>query len=404
MSPVSNFLIKGMPCILWGSKIDFPKALNVKLRQPYLTQIEEDPIMINSFVESTIWKRTANFGARSLLNLAYCLIMVLGGILIANESQAQKCETTVSLGDRVIVQNARSFRNVREEPNTKPDTKIIGKVYNNYTGTVMQDSNWDNKYIEEDDTYIWYYVEWDDLGERGWSAGITDEQPHDSKYIFTLDEAKQKDAIVQALFNCENYGESRPGYITADQTKHDYNDYGCNADTIYGGNGHAGWDVRTKDELPADQVFFSLTEGQLLTIPKDGKTDYYNTIAVYDPIREMTTLYLHAKIVLARPDKKNKVYVGQPLGIQGEVGITIDTKPHVHIEVQDQEGGSKIPASSAGAKPTINPIPYLYYWVTHRTGEGVANGREEGLLTGREERSLAGRRSLPQGMSMVIRG
>ena len=51
--------------------------------------------MINFFV----WKRKMPFLARFLLSLVYCLTVMLGGMLVTNESHAQvpvPCEITVS--------------------------------------------------------------------------------------------------------------------------------------------------------------------------------------------------------------------------------------------------------------------------------------------------------------------
>ena len=93
----------------------------------------------------------------------------------------------------------------------------------------------------------------------------------------------------------------------------------------------------------------------------------------------MTTLYLHAREVSAKPDKNGMVSAGTPLGIQGEEVHQYSTKPHVHIEVH--EGEVTEPVSHAN-HTTINPIPYLYNWVadrverggTDRTGRGGADG------------------------------
>ena len=354
--------------------------------------------MINSLVEFTIWNRTATFMARSLLSLAYCLIVVLGGMLITNESHARTCLATACLENSVIVQNAgkqgehNAGRYIRKEPRIDPDT-YIDTVYDGYTGIVTHDLNRDDKYIETDGKYVWYYVKWDDLGKKGWIAGISSTY----KYIATMEEDYQKNVIVKALFNSKNHATQ--GDVTHEQTNHDYNDYKCNANWIYdkgknkgklvykGGGGHAGWDVQTQDKSP-NQPFFSLTTGELLTIPKpDNTTDAYNTIAVYDG--KMTTLYLHASKVLVEPDEDGTVQAGSLLGLQGNTSLE-DIGVHVHIEVR--ENIWKVAAHSAN-DTTINPIPYLYNWVDDRTerggtdrmGRGGADGAEEGGTDETEE-------------------
>ena len=314
------------------------------------------------YVEFTVWKRTASFGVCSLLRYACCLMVVLGGMLVTNESHAQTCLTTAFPGDRVVVQNVPEWRNVRNVPHTH-NNDPIGKVLNGFEGTVTidEEGEYKGKYEVRDGKFVWYHVSWD-FPERitGWTSGIIDDQLDETKtikWISTILEAKQKNKIVQALFDG----------IPHAKTRHDYNDYGCNANwgekRWYLETGHSGWDVVAMDGAPVP--FFSLTAGELLTIPGKGEIDGNNTIAVYDKDKDRTTLYLHAKEILVQPGKNNMVCVGQRLGIQGAKGHNV-TGPHLHIEVQ--KGKSKTPASrnpengDIYGNETINPIPYLYEW------------------------------------------
>ena len=322
--------------------------------------------MINFFIELTVWKRSATFRVYPLLSLAWCLMIMLGVVLVTNQSYAQQpCEITVYPGSPVVVQNvgkqndARGGLSIRENPKAEGNNDL--KVYDGSKGTVMRDWENDDKYFEiEMDgklvKHVWYYVKWDN-SPAGWSAGIIEGKKH----IATILEADQKDVIVEALFNGKNRDKTSGNYIHHYQTKHDYNDYQCNANWgPYKEGGHAGWDVRTKDELPADQPFFSLTEGTVR---------FYsdcNVIAVYDG--EMTTLYLHAKTVVEgiKTGETKMVSVGQRLGIQGKKCIDILTKPHVHIEVHKGEVYGAVPSAN---DTTTNPIPYLYESVTRARTE-----------------------------------
>ena len=330
-------------------------------------------------------KRKATFLARSLLILACCFKVMLGGMLVTNESHAQTCETIVVPGDVVVVQNVgprgvpKSGLIVRAAP--RRESLQIGGVFDGDKGRIRINEN--NQYIKSHGNFIWYYVEWVDSGQKGWSAGIFDDDPNDptNKYIVTVEEAKQKDVIAEALFNRLNHDD-----ITHAMTQHDYNDYKCNANwkkkgkIVYkGGGGHSGWDVRTRyedDETLRNADFFSLTTGTLLTIPKDGKTDASNTIAVRDA-EGMTTLYLHAHEVLVVPNENNMVYIGQLLGRQGKTGDA--TGEHVHIEVHEGDVSRPVPSAN---ETTINPISYLYKWVADRDNKWVAGEKEGGGADG----------------------
>ena len=312
--------------------------------------------MINFLVEFTVWKRMATCGGRSLLSLAYCLMVMLGGMLVTNESHAQTCDITNMLPEvRVVVQNAGTLR-VRSAPLIREEN-IIDTVTDGNEGTLTRDRN--GEYVVKDGKHAWYYVKWDHLRQAGWSAGLID----DHKYIATILEADQKDAIVEALFNGKDVGENDGHYIHDHQTSHDYNDYGCNATWGkpygYPETGHAGWDVQTKDKS-TNQLFYSLTAGRLLLPDEEGETDNSNTIAIYDEDSDMTILYLHAEDILVNPDDEGMVHVGKKLGTQGNTS-PFDIGVHVHIEIQ--KGESTTPVYKTRGNETINPIPYLYKWV-----------------------------------------
>ena len=338
--------------------------------------------MILNCAESVFWKRTLTFLVHSSLSFGYCLMVVLGGVLVANKSYAQTCHTTnVFPGVRVVVQNLGENEAtgkpvslyVRNDPTNKGDNHLIVdgeklKVFDAYEGTVIRDKN--GQYSEKSDGYVWYYVRWDRFPRAGWSAGILDDHEllKTIKWIVTIDEAYQKNAIVEALFNGENRNKTSRNYIHHYQTIHDYNDYGCNANWgrahSYPSTGHSGWDVAAH---AGDGTFYSLTAGELLRKPVDGKTDSNNTIAIYDRYSKMTILYLHARVVSVTVGRNNMVKVGQPLGIQGATGNA--TGVHVHIEIQ--KGKSETPASrKARGDKTINPIPCLYRWAIGARVEG----------------------------------
>ena len=309
--------------------------------------------MINSFVESTVWKRTATFGAHYLLRLVCCLIMLLGGVLVVGNLQAQSFRK----GDKVVAQNTLYGLEVHiDGPNSGKD----GEISAGTRGTIEEGP-------EEVDGIVWYKVSWEFPQIGGWSRATID----GCKVIGTVEEAARRDDIVAKLFKI-------PWQDVDSSTFHEYNGYKCSASwkrtnkegkrvLVYaGGGGHSGWDVQTQDKSP-NRTFFSLTAGQLTMPDEKGMTDSHNTIAVFDG--QMTTLYLHASEVLVTPDNKGMVHVGQPLGKQGKTGPLTDAV-HVHIEVQ--VGKSSTPSTSAGVrppyradgvKPTVDPIPYLYKWV-----------------------------------------
>ena len=147
-------------------------------------------------------------------------------------------------------------------------------------------------------------------------------------------------------------------------TNHDYNSYKARPD-LGGGcrgydGGHSGWDAQTQSVAGAvptrDEPFFSLTTGTVIVA--GGGT--YNTIAVYDAVANLTTLYAHARRVDVRVGQL--VRVGTRLGIQGNAGLSNDPtdREHVHVEVRS----GRRTRLGCGAIHTIDPFNYLYRSVT----------------------------------------
>ena len=299
------------------------------------------------FLKSTVGKRVSKLVTRAVLSFACFLITVLVSLLLTSESRALTCPT-LSKGDEVVMQNVgkqhedRSGLNVREYPNTNRDNNPKAKVYDGTDGVILSDKP------VYGSGYIWYKVRWYTPSViEGWSVGIYD----GTKVIATISEARQKDELVEALFNLN------PGSADA-QTRHDYNDYGCTwPDHPYIG-GHAGWDVVIDSD---DPVFHALIGGVLI---EDGE-DKNNTIAVYNQDHEITVLYLHAdevKVSMEGSTEDRIIQKDQPLGIQGSTGPNV-TGAHVHIEVIEGEWGSPSAGTDAQQEqlsPSTDPIPTLY--------------------------------------------
>lgn len=297
---------------------------------------------------------------RFLLQFLYFFVIMFGG-LVPSESHSQTCPT-VSIDDRVIVQNVTFKKGlaVRELPGV--DKEEEGRVHNDDIGTVQ------SKPVV-DGIYTWYHIKWKVLGKSGWSAGIIDGR----KYIAEVSEVHQKDKIVKVLFGGKN-----PERVDPATTNHDYNDYGCTVPRWAGeckgyDGGHSGWDVQTDtvalDET-ADEDFYSLTAGVIRDL-REGDFDTFSFIAIFDG--QMTIFYLHAREISNdikeafnnRNIIEPRVEVGTYLGIQGNTGLGTDkndtnTAEHLHIEVR--KGDHK--KSACGAIQSIDPIPCLYRWVT----------------------------------------
>ena len=164
--------------------------------------------------------------------------------------------------------------------------------------------------------------------------------------------------VVQARLARALFGPGKPTY-------HDYNSYGAQVPGWAGGcrgydGGHSGWDAQTQSVAGAvptrDEPFFSLTTGVVIRAGGDD----FNTIAVYDAVQDVTTLYAHARRVDVRVGQT--VRVGTQLGIQGNAGLSSDPTDREHVHVEVRRG--RVPWLACGATGAINPFNYLYHSVT----------------------------------------
>ncbi len=164
--------------------------------------------------------------------------------------------------------------------------------------------------------------------------------------------AEVRARLARALF-----GPDKP-------TNHDYNSYKARPD-LGGGcrgydGGHSGWDAQTQSvagPVPTkDEPFFSLTTGTVIVAGGNA----FNTIAVYDAVANLTTLYAHARRVDVRINQT--VRVGDQLGIQGNAGLSSDPTDREHVHVEVRRG--RVPWQACGANSSIDPFDYLYRSVT----------------------------------------
>jgi hypothetical protein len=139
---------------------------------------------------------------------------------------------------------------------------------------------------------------------------------------------------------------------------YNYNIFGNNPSEIaddapgYVG-GHSGIDFQTKDvagDLTADRTFYSVSKG---TVVRAGDGDYH-TISIYDADKDISVLYLHARSINSNVFNGASINVGDPLGIQGDIGPGV-TGEHVHLEVRS---GSQTSGSN-GALSSLNPEIYV---------------------------------------------
>jgi murein DD-endopeptidase MepM/ murein hydrolase activator NlpD len=303
-------------------------------------------------------KRVVNPGIYALLNLTYWLIVILGGLLVPSISYGE--DHIFYKDDEVVL--ISDFLNVRRdhEISIPHNANVKGSVPYGTEGDILQGPVVGPR-------YTWYEVRWktkDNL--EGWCVEAID----GCKTIITTEKARQKDELAEALFKVVNH----------DKTNHDYNDFGCSWDGDPYIGGHPGWDVQTEDVVKHPQKdfrFYSLTSGRVIRVGKiahdfkTGKNEHLaerfppekraelretleddKTIAVYHPIDNKTTLYLHARRVFVVPG--DDIFVGNCLGIQGKTGNALGV--HVHIEVRDGEQ----PFTAKGDDWAEPPIPYLH--------------------------------------------
>ena len=347
--------------------------------------------MIRYLAKLVNWKQTTKFIIYFLFSLAGFLVSQA----YADHAEDFFCPT-LREGDQVIVRNVGDIGlNVREEADG--DKKNI-RLPNGTEATILNGP-------KPFGHHIWYEVEWDIPinGIRdGWVAGIIGDQGE--KFQTAINTLKLHRAGAKAAaerrVEHEQWAEIASALfkLPASDTNYAYNDYGCeprDADGYRGG--HSGWDAQTADaygyQSRRDLVnapFYSLTSGTVIRV-KPGDVSDLSVIAVHSN-DEMTTFYLHARRIFVFEGQK--VEVGDCLGIQGNTGLwpkNLDAlseadrkaiKPyesnpqtyseHVHVEVR--KGKSQFTAYGAGISqegrhPTIDPVPYLYRWIT----DGVEN-------------------------------
>lgn len=147
---------------------------------------------------------------------------------------------------------------------------------------------------------------------------------------------------------------------------YDYNQWGAHPEVNIGRrcdayrDGHSGVDIQTKDvagDKTADRNFFSLTKGHTIAVGADK----FQTIAVYDPGRDQTALYLHSRQVFV--ELGAQVEVGDMLGIQGDFGVP--GSEHVHFEIRNGRHTSY--ACGASDPTSLEPNGQAYqYAQEHR--------------------------------------
>ena len=211
--------------------------------------------------------------------------------------------------------------------------------------------------------------------------------------------AQMEAAILDVLFGGEpaqaNYNDwGCPFNPSTDRTcVGDYGGFstGASAKGGYAG-GHSGWDAQTLSVVGAQPTrndpFYSLTRGQVIFVG-DGSSasdeDEHRVIAVWDGNR--TTRYLHARESCVETGQF--VAVGQPLGIQGNSGLSTIATDREHVHVELRAGRSHLYGFGAGAsdpnRRTIDPIPHVFHAFTEapfsefdpRDGERLAEWRSE---------------------------
>lgn len=155
--------------------------------------------------------------------------------------------------------------------------------------------------------------------------------------------------IVRILFGFKNLNDAK------DCAKYAYHDYGSN---LFHKNGHAGWDAKTTNANSKNIPFYSLTNGRVVDPPTFSDDSSPNPIAVDDGSKII--LYYHASHRYVKFN--DTVHIGQPIGVQGCVGLC--SGAHVHIEVQSRPSRDGLP-QNCGYKRchrqgiTHDPLDYL---------------------------------------------
>lgn len=181
-------------------------------------------------------------------------------------------------------------------------------------------------------------------------------------------------ALLAVLFGGEpaqaNYNDwGCPFNPSTDRTcVGDYREFSTSesAKSGYAG-GHSGWDAQTLsvvgDKPTRNEPFYSLTTGRVIFVGNGSSAtaeDKHRVIAVWDGNR--TTRYLHARESCVETGQS--VAVGQPLGIQGNSGLSSRANDREHVHVELQPGRSYLYGFGAGARDvsrrTIDPVPHAF--------------------------------------------
>ncbi len=165
--------------------------------------------MIRYFVASTVPERRLKPIKCSLISLVCYIFVVLGCLLVLNDSYAFRT------GDKVVVQNTfLDGLEVWNIPNLRPDI-----VYDGTRGTILSEP-----LVPTGNSFK---VSWEvspGTLTTGWSTAEKD----GCKVIGTAEEAEQRDKIVAKLFQM-SLDKDNTGLHRVDRyTNHEYNGYGCN--------------------------------------------------------------------------------------------------------------------------------------------------------------------------------
>ena len=225
-----------------------------------------------------------------------------------------------------------------------------------------------------------------------------------SEITFSVEQptvAEMEEAILAVLFGGApaqaNYNDwGCPTIKSPDRTCDDDDEYfrfntSASATGGYAG-GHSGWDAQTLSVVgnkpTRNEPFYSLTSGHVIFVGNGGLAsaeDEHRVIAVWDGNR--TTRYLHARESCVEAGQS--VAVGQPLGIQGNSGLSSRANDREHVHVELQTGRSHLYGFGAGStdasRRTIDPFPHVFHAFAAasfsdfdpRDGERLAEWRSE---------------------------
>ena len=211
--------------------------------------------------------------------------------------------------------------------------------------------------------------------------------------------AEMEEAILAVLFGGEpaqaNYNDwGCPTIKSSDRTcGDDYSAYNTSESATGGyAGGHSGWDAQTLSVVgnrpTRNEPFYSLTSGQVIFVGNGSSAseeDEHRAIAVWDGNR--TTRYLHARESCVEAGQS--IAVGQPLGIQGNSGLSSRANDREHVHVELQTGRSHLYGfgadSTHASRRTIDPFPHMFHAFAAasfsdfdpRDGERLAEWRSE---------------------------